>query len=214
MSSQNPEIAAEHSHAHGQIHRDDTGSKMGMWLFLFTEVLLFGGMFILYAAYRYEYSDAFVAAALRLDPILGAINTVILLTSSLTVVLGIVSIQKKKVKLCMFFLWVTQACGLIFLVNKYFEWTHKIHLGLYPGGPMMEELSKGETVFYGLYYVMTGLHGLHVIVGMSFIGVIMYFIAKQKITHDNFQRLENSGLYWHLVDVIWIFLFPLFYLIH
>lgn len=214
MSNPYGEIAAEQPHAHGQTHRDDTGSKMGMWLFLFTEVLLFGGLFILYAGYRYEYSDAFIAAALRLDPILGAINTVILLTSSLTVVLGIVSIEKNKVKLCMFFLWMTQACGLIFLINKYFEWTHKIHLGLYPSGPMMEELSKGEILFYGLYYVMTGLHGLHVIIGMSFIGFVMILIAKGKITHDNFQKLENSGLYWHLVDVIWIFLFPLFYLIH
>lgn len=204
----------EHDHSAGHVHRDDTGSKMGMWLFLFTEVLLFGGMFIMYAGYRYEYPEAFVAAALRLDPILGAVNTVILLTSSLTVVLGIVALEKKNKKLCMFFLWVTQVCGLVFLINKYFEWTHKIHLGLYPGGEMMEELSKGEVVFYGLYYVMTGLHGLHVIIGMTFIGVIMYFIHRNKITHDNFQRLENSGLYWHIVDVIWIFLFPLFYLIH
>ncbi len=201
-------------HGGGHVHRDDTGSKMGMWLFLFTEVLLFGGMFIMYAGYRYEYPAEFIAAALRLDPILGAINTVILLTSSLTVVLGIVALQKNNEKLCMFFLWVTQVCGLVFLVNKYFEWTHKIHLGIYPGGAALEEMSKGETVFFGLYYVMTGLHGLHVIIGMTFIGVIMYFIHKKYLTHDNFQKLENSGLYWHIVDVIWIFLFPLFYLIH
>ena len=214
MSSHHSEIAAEHSHAHGQIHRDDTGSKMGMWLFLFTEVLLFGGMFILYAGYRFEYPQEFVASALRLDPILGAINTVILLTSSLTVVLGIAALEKNNMKLTMFFLWVTQACGVAFLVNKYFEWTHKIHIGLYPGGSMLEEFSKGEVVFFGLYYVMTGLHGLHVIIGMAFIGFVMVLISKKIITHDNLQKLENSGLYWHLVDVIWIFLFPLFYLIH
>lgn len=201
-------------HSGGHVHRDDIGSKMGIWLFLFTELLLFGGMFILYAAYRFIYPDDFKSAALELDPVLGAVNTIVLLTSSLTVVLAIVALQKKNIKLCMTNLWITQFCGVIFLVNKYFEWTHKIHLGIYPKGPALEEMTQGQTVFFGLYYVMTGLHGLHVIVGMAFIGFIMYFIKKNYITYNNYQKLENSGLYWHLVDVIWIFLFPLFYLIH
>lgn len=218
--SREPEVTVEEAHnehtvhAHGHVHRDDTGSKMGMWLFLFTELLLFGGMFILYACYRFMYPDGFTAAALHLDPLLGAVNTVILLTSSLTVVLGIVALQKGNKKLCMFNLWFTVACGLLFLVNKYFEWTHKFHDGIYPKGPALESMSEGEVIFFGLYYVMTGLHGLHIVIGLAFIGFIMWFIQKNYVTGDNFQKLENAGLYWHLVDVIWIFLFPLFYLIH
>lgn len=219
--SQDSEIAVHQAHVHEahahvgeHVHRDDFGSKMGMWLFLFTEVLLFGGMFILYAAYRFIYSDAYKVAAAELDTYIGAINTIILLASSCAVVLGIVALQKKNKNLCLGFLWFTQACGAAFMVNKYFEWTHKIHLGIYPKGPALAEMSDGEVVFFGLYYVMTGLHGLHIIVGMIFIGIIMAMIQKGKLTHDNHQKLENAGLYWHLVDIIWIFLFPLFYLIH
>ncbi|HEX2788580.1 MAG TPA: cytochrome c oxidase subunit 3 family protein [Ignavibacteria bacterium] len=212
--SHNSETLAHEVHEGGHAHRDDVGSKMGIWLFLFTELLLFGGMFILYASYRYIYPNDFKAAALELDPILGAVNTVILLTSSLTVVLGIVALTKNNAKLCMTYLWITQVCGLAFLVNKYFEWTHKIHLGIYPNGPALDDMAQGERVFFGLYYTMTGLHGLHVIVGMAFIGFVMWFIHKKYITSTNLQKLENSGLYWHLVDIIWIFLFPLFYLIH
>ena len=203
-----------HAHHEEHVHRDDIGSKMGMWLFLFTEVLLFGGMFILYASYRFMYSDSFKVAAAELNTYIGAINTIILLASSCAVVLAIVALQRKNKKLCLGFLWFTQACGAAFMVNKYFEWTHKIHMGIYPKGPALQEMSEGEVIFFGLYYVMTGLHGLHIIVGMIFIGFIMHMIQKNKITHDNYQKLENSGLYWHLVDVIWIFLFPLFYLIH
>lgn len=196
------------------IHRDDFGSKMGMWLFLFTEVLLFGGLFILYASYRFIYADAFVVAAGELDVFMGAVNTVILLTSSLTVVLAIVALQKNNKKLSLFFLWVTVFCGLIFLVNKYFEWGAKFHHGIYPKGPALQDMSEGEVMYFGLYYVMTGLHGLHIVVGLAFIGFVMWQIKKDVITATNFQKLENSGLYWHLVDIIWIFLFPLFYLIH
>ncbi|MBK6771578.1 MAG: cytochrome c oxidase subunit 3 family protein [Ignavibacteria bacterium] len=196
------------------IHRDDFGSKMGMWLFLFTEILLFGGLFILYAGYRFIYSEGFAAAATELDVLLGTINTVILLTSSLTVVLAIVALQKENKKLSLFFLWVTVICGLIFLVNKYFEWGAKFHHGVYPKGPALQNMSEGEVMYFGLYFVMTGLHGLHIVVGLIFIGYVMRQIQKDVITSSNFQKLENSGLYWHLVDIIWIFLFPLFYLIH
>jgi len=196
------------------IHRDDFGSKMGMWLFLFTEILLFGGLFILYAGYRFIYSEGFAAAATELDVLLGTINTVILLTSSLTVVLAIVALQKENKKLSLFFLWVTVICGLIFLVNKYFEWGAKFHHGVYPKGPALQNMSEGEVMYFGLYFVMTGLHGLHIVVGLIFIVYVMRQIQKDVITSSNFQKLENSGLYWHLVDIIWIFLFPLFYLIH
>ncbi len=204
------DITAGHAH----VHRDDVGSKMGMWLFLFTELLLFGGMFILYASYRFMYPDAFKVAAMRLDLVIGSVNTIMLLTSSLTVALSIAALQRKQKTFSLFLLGFTIIAGGAFLVNKYFEWSAKIHHGIYPKGPEMANLSDGEVIFYGLYYVMTGLHALHVIVGLVFIAVMILFVYKDKLTFDNHQKLENAGLYWHLVDIIWIFLFPLFYLIH
>ncbi len=214
--NQHLDTTAEQAHEvhEAHIHRDDFGSKMGLWLFLFTEILLFGGLFLLYAGYRYIHPDGFAAAAAELDILLGTINTIILLTSSLTVVLGIVALQKDNKKLCLWLLWITVACGLIFLVNKYFEWGAKFHHGIYPKGPALQNMSEGEVLYFGLYYVMTGLHGLHIVAGLIFIGIVMRLIQKDIITRTNFQKLENSGLYWHLVDIIWIFLFPLFYLIN
>lgn len=212
MSENNHAVQA-HPQGH-HVHRDDEASKMGMWLFLFTELLLFGGMFLLYASYRYEFSDGFKAAAMHMNTFLGSINTLVLLTSSLTVALSITALQKKQKKLCLGLLYFTLFCGLIFLVNKYFEWSHEIHNGIYPRGPALDNFSEGEIIYFGLYYVMTGLHGLHVIIGMAFIAWIAVFIQKDIVTFDNFAKLENAGLYWHLVDIIWIFLFPLFYLIH
>jgi cytochrome c oxidase subunit 3 len=196
------------------VHRDDEASKMAMWLFLFTELLLFGGMFLLYGAYRFQYSDGFKVAAADMNSFIGAVNTIILLTSSLSVALSIAALQRNQKKLSLAMLWFTLLCGLGFLVNKYFEWSHEIHNGIYPGGPALENMSSGEVIYFGLYYMMTGLHGLHVIVGMVFLAVMIAFIQKDILTSTNFQKLENAGLYWHLVDVIWIFLFPLFYLLH
>lgn len=196
------------------VHRDDEGSKMGMWLFLFTELLLFGGMFILYASYRFMYPDAFKVAAMKLDTLIGAVNTILLLTSSLTVVIAIIALRRNQKTFSIFMLLFTVVAGGAFLVNKYFEWSAKFHHGIYPKGPAMADMSDGENVFFGLYYVMTGLHALHIVVGLVFILFMVYFIMKDKQTADNNQRLENAGLYWHLVDIIWIFLFPLFYLIH
>jgi len=213
LTSEN-EAVMEQAHSAPHVHRDDEGSKMGMWLFLFTEVLLFGGLFVLYAGYRFAYSDGFVAAASEMNTFIGAINTIVLLTSSLSVALSIAALQKGHKRLTMNLLWFTLICGLAFLVNKYFEWSHEIHNGIYPRGPALDNMSQGEVIYFGLYYTMTGLHGLHVIVGMIFIGFVMNFISRDIITRNNFQKLENAGLYWHLVDLIWIFLFPLFYLIH
>jgi cytochrome c oxidase subunit 3 len=199
--------------AAAHIHRDDVGSRMGMWLFLFTELLLFGGMFLLYSVYRYEYPDAFHIAAKELNTIMGAFNTAVLLTSSMTMALSIVAIQRDKKTLSVVLQGITIFLALFFLVNKYFEWTAKIHHGIYPGSEELLSKSSGEILFFGLYYVMTGLHGLHVVVGMVLIAVMTRMTWKGTIAHDNYVRLENAGLYWHLVDIIWIFLFPLFYLI-
>lgn len=195
------------------VHRDDVGSRMGMWLFLFTELILFGGMFILYSVYRFQYPDEFHLAAKELNTIMGAFNTAVLLTSSLTMVLAIIAIQRDQKVLSILMQLITIFLALFFLVNKYFEWTAKFHHGIYPGSEELLAKSSGEILFFGLYYVMTGLHGLHVIIGMVLIAVMTRMTRKEIITKDNYVRLENAGLYWHLVDIIWIFLFPLFYLI-
>ncbi|GAB4152558.1 MAG: hypothetical protein Fur0015_15180 [Ignavibacteriales bacterium] len=143
----------------------------------------------------------------------GTINTIILLTSSLTVALSITAIQKNNKFLSLVFLAITDLLALMFMINKYFEWSAKISHGIYPGSEELLSKQNGEILFFGLYYVMTGLHGLHVIIGVVLLTIMLVLIYKNKITSDNYVKLENSGLYWHLVDLIWIFLFPLFYLI-
>jgi cytochrome c oxidase subunit 3 len=194
-------------------HRDDTGSKIGMWLFLLSEILLFGGLFILYSSYRYKNPSDFHLAAWELNRVLGTLNTLILITSSLFMAHSIFSIRKGDRKLSMIFLLATIFLGLLFLGVKYVEWTAKIEHGLYPNSPRLLERSRGEILFYGLYYSMTGLHGLHVLVGLFILSVMLVLMVKGKINENRFVPLENTGLYWHLVDIIWIFLFPLFYLI-
>ena len=194
-------------------HRDDLGSKLGMWLFIFTELLLFGGLFIVYSVYRYKHAQAFSLAADELNVTMGTINTVILLVSSMTIAMATTAIQKKDKRTTLILVGTTMVFALVFLVNKYFEWSGKISHGLYPGSPVLEELGQGDILFFGLYYFMTGLHAVHIIVGMVVLGFGFLFVWKDKLTFDNFQLLENGGLYWHPVDIIWIFLFPLFYLI-
>jgi cytochrome c oxidase subunit III len=196
-----------------QTHRDDLASKTGMWLFLFTEMLLFGGLFVVYSVYRYRNPIAFHLAAKELSVFIGTANTIILLVSSTTIAMSITAIQLKNKKLSLMLLGITVVLGLAFLVNKYFEWGEHIREHIYPGSAVLALRGQGDVLFYGLYFFMTGLHALHIIIGLVFICVIAGMIIKDKITHDNFVLLENSGLYWHLVDLIWIFLFPLFYLI-
>jgi cytochrome c oxidase subunit 3 len=196
-----------------EIHNDYTGSKMGMWLFLLSEILLFGGLFILYAVYRFKNPTEFHLAAGELNRPFGTLNTLLLITSSLTMALSISSLQKGNQKLSQLFLAATIFFGLFFLGNKYFEWSGKIHHGIYPNSPGLLTRGKGEVLFFGLYYSMTGLHGLHVLVGLVILLVMFLLMKKGKVGKDHFVPLENSGLYWHLVDIVWIFLFPLFYLI-
>jgi cytochrome c oxidase subunit 3 len=194
-------------------HRDYTGSKLGMWLFLFTEILLFGGLFLVYSVYRSMYAPDFHEAAAGLSTVLGTVNTVILLTSSLTLALAITALRRGNTRQSVLLQAATIALGLVFLANKYFEWSGHIHEGLYPNASELLSRSHGQVLFYGLYYVMTGLHGLHVIAGLVLIGIMLTMTVRRQITGNDQIKLENAGLYWHLVDLIWIYLFPLFYLI-
>ncbi len=196
----------------GHVHRDDLGSRLGMWLFLVTEMVLFGGLFIGYSYMRYRYPAEFHHGGMELNATLGVINTLVLLTSSLTVVLAIVAVQRAEKQRAMALLSTTLVLGLTFLVIKGFEWSAKFHHGLYPNSAHLATLPPGEQVFFGLYFTMTGLHGVHVIAGLSVLGVMLWWVATDRIRQDRYIHLENSGLYWHLVDVIWIFLLPLFYL--
>ncbi len=194
-------------------HHDTVGIRTGMWLFLYTEIMLFGGLFVLYAAYYRIHAGVFIATGQELDTVLGCANTVILLVSSFLVAASVTAVQRRQTKGAMAFLAGAVLLGLVFLINKYFEWGHKFHQGIYPGSPGLEESPPGRIVFFGLYYTITGLHALHIIIGMTLLMVCIAMIRTGRIQQERFVLLENCGLYWHLVDLIWIFIFPLFYLI-
>ncbi len=197
----------------GEVHRDDIGSKIGMWLFIFTEMLFFGGLFIVYSVYRFKNPVAFHLAGNELDVVIGTINTAVLLISSMTIAMSISAVQLNQKRRAIFLISVTILLAFIFLINKYFEWSGKFGHGIYPGSEKLAELGKGEVLFFGLYFAMTGLHALHIIIGMVILTVMLSKVLKSTINSGYYVQLENSGLYWHLVDIIWIFLFPLFYLI-
>lgn len=194
-------------------HRDDEGAKLGMWIFIFTEILLFGGLFLVYAVMRNTYSDDFHHAAHHLNAFIGAVNTLVLLISSATVAMSITAVQKGNNRLAVILIFTTLVFAGVFLVNKYFEWGHKIEIGLYPGSELMLTLKHGTVLFFSLYFFMTGLHLLHLLIGGIILTVIMFKIGNGSINSTKYVLLENGGLYWHLVDLIWIFLFPLLYLI-
>ncbi len=197
---------------HSELIDSDTG-KLGMWLFLFTELFLFGGLFIVYAVMRSKYAADFHHAALELNAFVGATNTVVLLVSSMTVAMSLSAIQQNRGGKAIGLILITLLLAGVFMVNKYFEWGHKIGLQLYPGSDVMKTLPHGEIMFFGLYFMMTGLHALHVIIGGILLTIIILKINSGKINSNHYLLQENGALYWHLVDLIWIFLFPLLYLI-
>lgn len=191
-------------------------AKLGMWLFLATEILLFGGLFVCYAVYHYLHPELFKAAHKFLDVKLGAFNTVVLLFSSLTVALAIHAIQQNKRKWVIINLSITLICAATFLVVKYFEYSHKIHAGLLPGflfrNATVPDPDQAQ-VFFSIYFMMTGLHGIHVVIGMVILAWLLIRVIRGEFNSQYYGPIELGGLYWHLVDVIWIFLFPLLYLI-
>lgn len=190
-------------------------AKMGMWIFLGTEILMFGGLFAAYIVYRLWYPELFTLASEELDTILGTVNTLVLIGSSLTVAMAIRSAQINKNRNIIIYLGITLALAATFMVIKYFEWTHKFHLGIFPGQfYSFEGIDHPQAnVFFSLYYLMTGLHGFHVVIGMGLMGWLLWRSFKGHFNSEYYTPVEITGLYWHLVDIIWIFLFPLFYLI-
>jgi cytochrome c oxidase subunit III len=195
--------------------------RMGIWAFLITEVLFFGGMFCAFFIFREWYFDAYVEAHHHLDKVMGSINTLVLITSSLTMALGVRAAQKSQRGQTMGFLLATFFLAGCFLVIKYFEYAHKIHDGLLPGKWFhpVEHIAhtfttgKDAGIFFAVYFMMTGVHGLHVIIGMGLILWIFFRARKNQFSSRYYAPVEGVGLYWHLVDLIWIYLFPLLYLV-
>ncbi|MFZ2950045.1 MAG: cytochrome c oxidase subunit 3 family protein [Desulfuromonadaceae bacterium] len=196
-----------------QLHQDNAGAKLGMWLFLFTELLLFGGLFLLYAVYLERYPHEFAAGGRQLDWTLGAANTIILLTSSLCAAMAVTAVQLGERRRAVMLIAGTILCAAGFMLIKYFEWSDKIGHGIYPGSELLAQLAPGKSVFFSLYFMTTGIHGLHVLIGALLLAWIATRVRGGTVTADNFILLENGALYWHLVDLIWIFIFPLYYLI-
>lgn len=208
-----------HHHAHHFASANDEfeAAKQGMWIFLVTEVLMFGGLFVAYGIFRGLYPEVFHAAHKLLAVKMGAINTVVLITSSLTMVLGVTSAQKGQRDRSILFLVFTFMLACCFLVVKYFEYTHKFHDGLLPGGfftnaELLKEHPKAP-LFFSLYFLMTGLHGIHVLIGMGLIAWILRRTTRGEFSPAFYTPVELVGFYWHFVDLVWIYLFPLLYLV-
>lgn len=190
-------------------------SKIGMWLFLATEILMFGGLFIGYGLMQSIYPEAWMAAHHHLDRLMGATNTVFLLCSSFTMVMAVHSAANSRQKATVNYLVVTWLFALGFMVIKYFEYSHKFHDGLLPGryfqyaggGPAQ------QAMFFGFYFMMTGIHGFHVLIGMILIGWLIIRARRGDFNSAYYTPVDLVGLYWHLVDLIWIYLFPLLYLV-
>jgi cytochrome c oxidase subunit 3 len=202
------------------IHHMDTptayqSAKLGMWLFLATEVLLFGGLFTAFALYHWAYFDEFHHASKELNWIYGTVNTVVLLFSSLTAALAVDAAQRSDTPRCVRNLAITVGCGSLFLIIKGIEYTGKANHGLFPGTELWNspEFTQQYKMYFGLYYCMTGLHALHVIIGMGVLTWVLLKARKGRFSARYFIPVEVGALYWHLVDLIWIYLFPLLYLV-
>lgn len=179
--------------------------KLGMWIFLATEVLLFGGLFVAFFILKHNTGHVFADSSQALDWRWGAANTVVLLFSSFTMALAVDAAQRGQRTKLMAMLFITLVCACAFLGVKYIEWSAKFEHGYLPG----------TDLFYSIYFMTTGLHLLHVLVGMFFIGLLLWrTVLYDRYNEENFAGVEIGGLYWHIVDIIWIYLFPLLYLIN
>jgi len=211
------EDMAVHHHAHHFANADDEfeAAKQGMWIFLVTEVLMFGGLFVAYGIFRGLYPEMFHEAHQYLAVKMGAVNTVVLITSSLTMALSVSSTQKGRKSQAILFLILTFILASCFLVVKYFEYTHKFHDGLLPGGFFhnTELTTPKAPLFFSLYFLMTGLHGVHVLIGMGLIAWMVKRSLKNEFSPQFYTPVELVGFYWHFVDLVWIYLFPLLYLV-
>ena len=220
-------VVAAHDEHHGhhhhpalQHHFDDLGqqleaSTLGMWLFLVTEVMFFGGMLAAYMLYRIWYPVAWADGSNELNIVMGGVNTAVLIFSSLTMAMAVRSAQTGKRNLTMVFLVVTMLLGLTFLVIKFFEYKEKFELHHVPGPYFQFEGPEAPHVqiFFSVYFALTGVHALHMVIGFTLLSVILWMTYKNRFSPEWYTPVELAGLYWHFVDIVWIFLFPLLYLV-
>ena len=217
------------SHGHGHVHahhpahqhhfetmeQQAEAATLGMWLFLATEVMFFGGLLMAYLLYRVWYPQAWSEGSLELDIMLGGINTVVLIGSSLSMAMAVRAAQTGSNKNTVRLLIVTMLLGLTFLVIKFFEYKHKFELNHVPGPNFHFEgpLAPQVEIFLSLYFALTGLHALHMLIGFGIMTVILVMAVKGRFSPQWYTPIEMAGLYWHFVDIVWIFLFPLLYLV-
>jgi len=204
------------AHHFDSLDQQREATTLGMWVFLVTEVLFFGGLFLVYTVYRNWYPGAFAAASHELDVTLGTINTAVLITSSLTMAMAVHAAQLGRRQSIMVFLALTMALGGVFLGIKGFEYYHKFVEHHVPGPTFAfepKELERHAQLFFSLYFIMTGLHALHMIIGFGIMVWMLVWTYRGGITREYYSPIEISGLYWHFVDIVWIFLFPLLYLL-
>ncbi len=203
------------AHHFSSLERQNEAMRLGMWLFLATEILLFAGLFTGYSVYRFQFPLAFAECSRHLEIALGTLNTVVLITSSFTVALSIHYARTDRRRAAALCLVITIAFALAFLGIKAVEYTAHFHEHSLPGKyyAFKEVKIPGAAMFFTMYFLMTGLHGLHVIAGMSVLSWLLWRTLQGRYSSRYYTGLEMGGLYWHLVDLVWIFLYPLLYLI-
>ena len=204
------------AHHFDNMEQQREAGSIGMWVFLVQEIMFFGGLFLAYSIFRAKFPEAFAAASNHLNWRLGGINTVVLIVSSLTMALAVYYAQVGKRRPQVWFLTVTLLLGATFLVIKGFEYAEKFRDNLFPG-PSFHWTGNGDPnqvqIFFWIYFAMTGLHALHMIIGIGIISYLIFYARRGRFTPEYHAPVEISGLYWHFVDIIWIFLFPLLYLL-
>lgn len=231
MSTAKIDRRVTHSHHFQSSDQEHEAGKQGVWLFMATEIMMFGGLFVGYFIYRFMFHDMYIAGGDSLDWKLGALNTLVLLISSFTMAQAVTETMQGNNKKALKLIYVTTACALAFMVVKYFEYTGKFAHGLFPGegfwNPDMDYIAShirdkallenidpsNLRLFYVLYFAMTGLHGLHILIGVGLMIWLMKRLKNDEFSPNYYTSVEGVGLYWHIVDIIWIFLFPLMYLI-
>ncbi len=215
------------AHHFETIEQQKESCTLGMWLFLAQEFMFFGAMFCAYAVYRYKYTDAWVAGSLALSTPIGAFNTTVLLLSSFSMAMGVYYAQVGQTKKLIRAMYITVAFGFLFVAVKLiFEWGPKIEYGVVPGAlwhpdahhyPGLDSFiaqgGQGLQLFFWLYFVMTGMHALHMIIGFVILFVLIYMAYKEKFGPERYMPILFFGLYWHFVDIVWVFLFPMYYLV-
>ncbi|HEY2082140.1 MAG TPA: cytochrome c oxidase subunit 3 family protein [Verrucomicrobiae bacterium] len=209
-----PETHAALQEQFEEMPQQKEAATLGMWAFLATEVLFFGAMFMTYLVYRQTYPWAFAEASHHTIVLFGTVNTAILLTSSLTMALAVHAARENNIKWLFRFLAITIFFALAFLAVKGFEYRQDLNEHLWPGPHFRPELPPQAQIFWVLYWIMTGVHAVHVTVGVCLLSTMAWMTSRRKFSDAYYTPVEMTGLYWHFVDIIWIYLYPLLYLIH